>query len=137
MSKQVHVAVGVIVSPEQEILLARRAAHQHQGDRWEFPGGKVEAGESVQEALQRELAEELGLDSDADVYTSLMEQCHDYGDKQVRLDVWWVPCDKAAMPHAQGAEGQALSWVPVAELHNYDFPAANKPIVDKVQAAFI
>src|SRR5690606_26440609 len=62
MADSIHVAAGVILNARQEVLLALRPAHKHQGGLWEFPGGKVEAGESVQEALARELLEELNLD---------------------------------------------------------------------------
>ncbi len=60
MTKLVHVAVGVIRNESQQILIALRPTESHQGGLWEFPGGKVEAGESVQTALNRELEEELG-----------------------------------------------------------------------------
>ena len=59
--KRVHVAVGVIVNEQRQVLLTRRHNDAHQGGLWEFPGGKVEAGESVVDALARELAEELGI----------------------------------------------------------------------------
>ena len=59
--KVVHVAAGALVNPSGEILLARRHADAHQGGLWEFPGGKVEAGESLADALRRELLEEHGF----------------------------------------------------------------------------
>ena len=57
----VHVAVGVIVDARRQILLTRRPDHVHQGGLWEFPGGKVEAGETLSKALKRELLEELAI----------------------------------------------------------------------------
>ena len=57
----VHVAVGVILDSSRRVLLTRRAADSHQGGLWEFPGGKVEPGESLAVALARELHEELGI----------------------------------------------------------------------------
>ena len=57
----VHVAVGVIFDNKGSVLLAKRAKHQHQGDLWEFPGGKVEKNEDAKQALVRELNEELGI----------------------------------------------------------------------------
>ena len=59
---KVHVAVGVVQNPQGQILIARRPPHVHQGDLWEFPGGKIESGETRQQALQREMHEELGID---------------------------------------------------------------------------
>lgn len=122
--KRVHVAAAVIRANDGRILIARRADSQHQGGLWEFPGGKVEAGEAVEIALARELNEELGI-----VVTQarpLIKVRHDYPDKQVLLDVWEVT-GFTGEPH--GAEGQPLAWVSARELAQYDFPAANQPIV--------
>jgi 8-oxo-dGTP diphosphatase len=122
--KRVHVAAAVIRGTDGRILIARRADTQHQGGLWEFPGGKVEAGESVQAALARELKEELGIAVRS--ARPLIKIQHDYPDKQVLLDVWEVS-SFTGEPH--GAEGQPLVWVSNRELVNYDFPAANQPIV--------
>lgn len=129
MPTRIHVAAGVIPDGQGRVLLALRPLHKHQGGLWEFPGGKVEAGESVEEALARELLEELGLRVLACEPFLLTE--HDYGDKQVCLDVWMVT---AYSGEAQGREGQQLAWVPVAELPARRFPAANLPIVEALLA---
>lgn len=125
----VHVAVGVVLDAEQRILITRRAADAHQGGLWEFPGGKVEAEESLEVALRRELLEELGITIGA--IEPLVEIRHDYGDKQVFLDVHFV---REFEGEARGLEGQPLRWVSAAELADYDFPAANTPIVDALLA---
>ena len=96
-----HVAVGVIISPDDRVLIAKRASHQHQGGLWEFPGGKLEAGESVAAALCRELSEELDLLVDQRLLKPLMQVSHDYPDKSVVLDVWWVPCAAELMASAR------------------------------------
>ncbi|MDX1734206.1 MAG: 8-oxo-dGTP diphosphatase MutT [Halioglobus sp.] len=124
----VHVAVGVILDARDRILLSRRADGAHQGGLWEFPGGKVEVGESLEAALRRELLEELGIRIGPSI--ELIEIEHDYGDKQVRLDVRVIR-DFSGEP--EGLEGQPLAWVAAAELHERDFPAANRPIVAAVQ----
>ena len=124
MVKRVHVAAAVIRRGDGHILLAKRADQQHQGGLWEFPGGKVEAGESVAMALHRELQEELGIAVTA--ARPLIKVQHDYPDKQVLLDVWEVS-GFTGEPH--GAEGQPLAWVSPRQLSDYDFPAANQPIV--------
>ena len=127
--KQVHVAVGVICDADQRILIARRADHLHQGGLWEFPGGKVEAGETVQEALVRELQEELAIAVATEGCQPLTEIHHDYGDKAVLLDVWWV---REFSGEPQGAEGQPLQWVEPNTLNDYPFPAANRAIIDAI-----
>ena len=75
----VTVAVGVLTDPERRVLVTRRAPHAHQGGLWEFPGGKLEPGESVLEALARELWEELGIEIEGS--EPLLSVEHDYGDK--------------------------------------------------------
>lgn len=126
---RVHVAVGVVIDAEQRILVARRAEHLHQGGLWEFPGGKVEAGETVSDALRRELREELAIEVAR--AQPLLTVEHDYSDKAVLLDVWCVE-SFSGEPH--GREGQPLRWVAAAELAGLAFPAANRPIVAAVQA---
>jgi 8-oxo-dGTP diphosphatase len=126
---RVHVAVGVILDRQQNILLTKRAADAHQGGLWEFPGGKVEDGEDLAVALQRELLEELGI---AIGRTSpLIAVQHDYADKAVLLDVH-VVWDFAG--EAVGLEQQPLAWVCAQDLPDYEFPAANEPIVTAVLA---
>ena len=122
--KRVHVAAAVIRGADGRILLARRADQQHQGGLWEFPGGKVEAGETVAAALRRELHEELGIRVTS--ARPLIKVQHDYPDKQILLDVWLVSAFSGE-PH--GAEGQPLAWVAPRQLPEYEFPAANAPIV--------
>jgi len=126
--QRVEVAVGVVLDKGRRILITRRAAASHQGGLWEFPGGKVEPGETVQQALTRELKEELGiLVQDCQ---PLLEVSHDYSDKQVRLDIHVVTSFTGT---ATGLEGQPLEWVSAADLNNYNFPAANEPIVIAIQ----
>ncbi|WP_116368606.1 8-oxo-dGTP diphosphatase MutT [Parahaliea mediterranea] len=127
---EVHVAVGVILDAQQRILLTRRAARAHQGGLWEFPGGKVEAGEHVLQALDRELQEELAISVAQSA--PLIEVRHDYGDKAVLLDVHLV---RRFHGEPRGLEGQPMAWVAVGDLPQYDFPAANVPIVEAVTAA--
>jgi len=131
--KRVHVAVAVIVSASQNILIARRPDDKHQGGLWEFPGGKVEGGETTVQALVRELQEEVALTVSSEQMSSLTEIAFDYPDKQVYLDVLWVEVPDSAQESAHGAEGQPTAWTAVSELSNYAFPAANQPILDAIQ----
>jgi len=125
--KRVHVAAGVIRDDAGNILIAKRPDHLHQGGLWEFPGGKVDAGETVERALARELLEELGITPT--VISPLLEVRHDYPDKSVLLDVWNVT-GFDGQPH--GREGQAIEWVLQERLQDYEFPQANRPIIDRI-----
>ena len=122
---RVHVAVGVILGPAGDILISKRHDDSHQGGLWEFPGGKVEPGESVEAALDRELHEELGIRVTS--CRALIEVHHDYTDKEVFLDVWLID---GFSGEPLGREGQPLAWCAPASLADFDFPAANQPIVE-------
>ena len=130
MSKQVHVAVGVIYR-DREFFLTKRAVNVHQGGKWEFPGGKVESGETVAQALARELKEEVAIDVLACQPLIVIE--HDYGDKKVMLDVFLVD-NFAGEPNA--LEGQEQDWFSLTDLTVLDFPEANKAIVSKLQQSY-
>lgn len=120
----VIVAAGIILKDNQ-VFLAKRSAKQHQGGLWEFPGGKVEEGETPAEALIRELVEEVGIKPIE--YSAFNDLAFDYGDKKVHLYFFLV---SEFSGEAQGVENQETRWVSLAELNSYDFPAANQPIVD-------
>jgi len=126
--KQIHVAAAVIKNAEGDILLARRPEGKHQGGLWEFPGGKVESGETVQEALVRELQEEVGIQTTG--CRPLIQIAHRYPDKSVLLDVYLVTEFEGL---AEGREGQPICWVSPAGLSDFAFPAANQPIVAACQ----
>lgn len=128
--KKVRVAVGIITNPQGEIFICRRGASQHQANKWEFPGGKVEDGETDAQALARELAEEVGIRVLS--CEPFMQIDHDYGDKFVILAIRKL---SAYQGEPTGLEGQESRWVRVNELSNYDFPQANSPILDKLNQA--
>jgi 8-oxo-dGTP diphosphatase len=120
----IHVAVAAIVNERQQALVALRPGHVHQGGLWEFPGGKLEPGESVIQALRRELDEELGIRIGR--ARPLIRVRHRYPDKAVLLDVWKVDAFEGI---PRGRQGQPLEWVAVDELAARTFPAANLPII--------
>ena len=125
----VQVAAAVILNARNECLLALRPVHKHQGGLWEFPGGKVESGETALQALCRELREELDLV--VSTAEPLLVTTHAYADKQVTLDVWVVR-EFEGVP--TGMEGQALGWFDMAQLSALEFPAANYPIISALNA---
>jgi 8-oxo-dGTP diphosphatase len=132
--KRIHVVAAVIVRvDQQQIFISRRADHLHQGGFWEFPGGKVEADESPESALARELFEEL--DIRVETAQPYMQVEHDYPDKQVFLDIWQVDSFTGT---ARGKEGQECRWVSLQELITekserlFHFPAANQPILERL-----
>lgn len=124
----IDVVAGIIFDENRHsVLVARRRPSQHQGDLWEFPGGKQEAGESQQEALLRELSEEVAICPQEISFCRTIE--HLYDDKAVRLHFWHVD---SFTGDPFGCEGQELQWVRISELARYSFPAANQSIVDEL-----
>lgn len=124
MSERIDVAVGVIFNAKGQVLIARRKSHQHQGDSWEFPGGKIEPGETVPVALKRELFEEVGIIVLG--HEPWLEIEHDYEDKAVRLCVHKVTAFEG---EARGLEGQLIAWYPPELLPDLLLPKANEMIV--------
>lgn len=123
-SNALQVAVGVIKNAHGQLLIAQRQAHVHQGGLWEFSGGKIEAGETAEHALTRELKEELAIEVIST--TPLITIKHQYPDLMVQLRVFSVD---AFLGEPRGCEGQALQWVNSHDLKHYAFPAANQAII--------
>ena len=120
----VQVAVGVIINNKNQILITKRSADQHQANKWEFPGGKIEASETAQQALARELKEELGIQLESADF--LLTIHHQYKTKKVTLEVYEI---RQWLGEPKGLEGQPMCWVEKHELKNYDFPTANAEIL--------
>lgn len=123
-TESLTIAVGILRNARGEVLVALRPADVHQGDRWEFPGGKLEPGETVAQALRREFDEELGVQVRASM--PLLQVRHDYSDRQVLLDVHEIT---ASDGEARGREGQPLEWLLPEALWQRRFPAANDAIL--------
>ena len=126
-----HVAVGVIRNNKNQVLLSRRPADVHQADLWEFPGGKLESGETVRQALSRELNEELALTVKS--AKPLIKIYHDYEEHSVLLDVWQINSWDMSSADDRGQQGQKIEWVDISSLGARDFPAANRAIIKSVQ----
>lgn len=126
--RKVWVAVGIIHNTNREVFICLRNHRQEQGGKWEFPGGKIEQGEDPQQALYRELQEEVGIHVQAS--RPLLQIEHHYPACHVLLDVWTVTDFTG---QAYGKEGQQTCWCPYAELHRYDFPKGNQAIIEHLQ----
>ena len=132
-----HVGVAAIVK-DNKVLISKRPEDVHQGGLWEFPGGKVEPGESIEAALKREVQEELGINILAS--QPLIKLTHHYKDKSVLLDTYRVELFETSGGYeypdttvSTGAEGQLVQWVPISQLRQYAFPAANAAIINALQ----
>jgi 8-oxo-dGTP diphosphatase len=126
--KIIPVAVGVIKNNKNEVLLAQRHIHAHQGGLWEFPGGKIEINETAEQALIRELEEELNIIPQT--ITPLITIRHSYTDLNVCLFVFTVTQFTGSVFNK---ERQVIKWVKIKDLSHYAFPQANKPIIQAVQ----
>lgn len=124
----VRVVAGVIRDARGRILLAQRTGASDLAGLWEFPGGKIDPGESPEAALIRELDEELGIQ--AEVGEALITVPQRYPDKRLTLDVRHVTRWRG---NARGREGQALLWVPPRKLASYRMPPADRPVVAALQ----
>ena len=123
----IKVAAAVIRRADGAVLLGLRPAHSAHGGLWEFPGGKLEAGERPIDGLARELNEELGIVIDAAI--PLISVRHRYPSKSVELIVFDVH-DWRGVAH--GREGQRIEWVAPALFAGHEFPAANLPVTTAV-----
>jgi len=119
----VRVAAGVLRDDSGRVLIAQRPDGKHAAGFWEFPGGKIQSGESPLQALCRELAEEIGIVVAA--AAPLMSFRHDYPERVVELHVFEV---SRYSGEARGLEGQALRWVAVDELGSAGLLEADLPI---------
>jgi 8-oxo-dGTP diphosphatase len=126
----IHVVAAALFDSQDRVLIAQRLPGKHMAGRWEFPGGKIDAGETERDALQRELHEELGIDVLEAV--RVLELAHDYPERRVRLSLWHVTRYRG---DPQGRDGQALKWVAPAQLGNEDLLEADRPITAWLAAA--
>ena len=125
----VHVVAAVLRDARGRILLARRTAGRDLAGAWEFPGGKVEPGETALQALDRELHEELGIRVLA--AEPLISVPQAYPSKRIVLDVYTVTAFEGS---PRGLEKQALAWSPLEKLSSYPMPPADRPVVAALTA---
>jgi 8-oxo-dGTP diphosphatase len=124
--KTVLVSAVALIDPDGRVLLAQRPEGKSMAGLWEFPGGKVEPGETPELALIRELQEELGIDTWASCLAPLTFASHSYDDFHLLMPLF--ACRKwngIITPR----EGQKLAWARANELRNYPMPPADVPLI--------
>ena len=130
--KRIHIVAAVIFNPDKsQIFITKRPDDKHQGGFWEFPGGKVEPGETIEQAMIRELDEEIGIEVTEQNLFEHLE--YDYPDKFLKFDFITVT---SFTGDPYGREGQQGQWVTIKQLSNYAFPEANVPILQRVIKEF-
>ncbi|WP_054178366.1 8-oxo-dGTP diphosphatase MutT [Trabulsiella odontotermitis] len=127
--KKLQIAVGIIRNPQGEIFITQRAADAHMANKWEFPGGKIEEGETPEQAVVRELAEEVGIDAAMPVLFDKLE--YQFPDRHITLWFWLV---ESWQGEPWGKEGQPGRWVAQKALLADAFPPANEPVIAKLIA---
>ncbi len=128
--KTLLVVAVALVDRDGRVLLAQRPEGKAMAGLWEFPGGKVDQGEQPEQALIRELKEELGINTETSCLAPLSFASHSYEDFHLLMPLWvcrkW---DGIAQPR----EGQVLKWVKPAALRDYPMPAADLPLIPVLQ----
>ena len=127
----VLVAACALIDVDNRVLLAQRPEGKSMAGLWEFPGGKVEAGERPEQALIRELKEELGITVDEACLAPLTFASHAYADFHLFMPVY--VCRKWEGT-VTATEGQQLAWVRPNRLRDYDMPPADIPLIPHLQA---
>ena len=128
-SEPLRVIVGIVAAADGRVLVNQRRPDTHMAGYWEFPGGKLHAGEAPRTGLVRELAEELGIRV-LDAEPLLLVE-HAYPARRVRLDVWRVTRYDG---EPEGLEGQPLRWVAPPDLPDLGLLPADGPIVEALLA---
>jgi 8-oxo-dGTP diphosphatase len=124
--KLVLVAACALIDTDGRVLIAQRPAGKSMAGLWEFPGGKVEAGERPEESLIRELKEELGIDVKEECLAPLTFASHRYPDFHLLMPLYVCRRWGGFM---QANEGQMLKWVRPNDLRDYPMPPADEPLI--------
>ena len=126
---RILVVAAALYDAAGRVLIAQRPPGKHMAGRWEFPGGKVDAGEGERAALARELREELGVELVA--ARPFMRLTHAYEERDVELSLWMV---EQFSGEPRSLDAQALKWVAPAELGSEDILEADRPFIEALRA---
>ena len=124
----IDVVAGVIRRADGQLLITQRLADDTLGGYWEFPGGKVDLGEELKAALHRELMEEIGVETE--IGAEIHHIVHAYPDRDVRLYFFEV---RILSGEPQKLEVADLRWVTTDDLMNYQFPEADRPLLNQLR----
>ena len=124
--KIVLVAACALIDADRRVLIAQRPEGKTLAGLWEFPGGKVEQGETPEETLVRELEEELGIVTQIPCLAPLTFASHSYDDFHLLMPLYICRRYEGI---ARGLEGQALKWVRTRDLRDYPMPPADEPLI--------
>jgi len=128
MKPRLRVVAAALFDSAGRVLIAQRPEGKHMAGWWEFPGGKVAAGESDREALVRELREELGVEARPDA--EVMTLSHEYPDRIVDLVLWR---GSVLRGEPRGLDGQAIKWVACQSLGDEHLLPADAPFIEALQ----
>ena len=126
MKPMIQVVAGIITR-NKTVLIARRAPHKPMAGKWEFPGGKIEADESPERALEREIFEEFGVVIRTGPY--IASNTHDYGDFKIELLAYYA---RYVEGEFELTDHDQIAWVSNKELKSYDLAEADIPLIDKL-----
>lgn len=129
MTSPLNVVVGILYNSKNEVLIALRPPHAIQPGVWEFPGGKVEQNETLEQALIREYQEEIGIKVVKSVF--FMKIVIPTNPKQLILHTFKI-LEYTGEP--RGCENQEIRFVPISTLNDYEFPTANAKIIAQIQS---
>lgn len=137
MSPQPLEVTAALIRCENRLLIAQKAKGSRFAGKWEFPGGKIDPGETPPQALQRELQEELGIRK-ATIGDLFSETLYTHEAGQIRQFTYWVDVSCQEKDHVYSEEHQSLTWIRPEELRNYEFSGADCLIVEQlIQSGFM
>jgi len=125
--KKMKIVAAAILKRNGKLFIAKRPEGKSLAHHWEFPGGKQEEGETLQETLHRELREELNIETEVGEF--FMQSTYDYDFGQIQINCFWVKlCDENCTIYSN--EHEETAWVLPSELKNYRFAPADVPVVE-------